>query len=100
MKLRFILVAMGVIMSAGGCQHPGHAVQAPKVSTVPHYLMVGKVKKPGMIPCSEITTATLSGLINKAGGFTDYSLLKNIRVIHEGVTNKYNYRLIKEQKAE
>jgi protein involved in polysaccharide export with SLBB domain len=63
-----------------------------------HYFVVGEVMKPRPVK-SDGSLKSLVTLISEAGGFREYAYLKKIQVVHAGVTNTFDYRLIKQGKT-
>ena len=61
--------------------------------------VIGQVNEPGLIQCRE-SKKTLCALISEAGGLTDFAYTKKILVIHAGVTNAFDYKIVSRGVAE
>ena len=84
-----------IMCSCGNVNHSSDVVDVPSNQ----YLVLGEVKKPGYVSCNSDKPKTLLELLSEAGDFTDYAITKDIMVIHSGVTNKYDFKLIKTGKS-
>jgi protein involved in polysaccharide export with SLBB domain len=64
-----------------------------------NYRVVGTVHRPGLVSCGD-SEKTLMTVIKDAGGFTDTSFVRKIRVSYTGSTNYYNGRKIMNHEIE
>src|SRR4051812_27572852 len=114
-----LLLFMGLSLGLCSCRNPapahtyidvppnemasGHGDATTYIGSseaVLRYIVMGEVKKPGYFPCSGTAPMRSSKLISEAGGLTDFARYRRLQVIHAGVTKIYNYRLIRQGRAE
>ena len=91
-----LIVATIGLIAATGCRSSDQAKCAGSVDSH-SYLIVGEVRRPGVIFSGD-SPQTLLSLIDSRGGFTDYAIWTKVQVIYSGTTNRHNCKSIRNGK--